>query len=57
MEARKPYSEDLRLRIVKAVRDGMPKAVAAQLFGVSLSSAKRYARVAEWGHRSQDLTV
>ncbi len=49
MEAMKPYSEDLRLRIVKAVRDGMPKAVAAQLFGVSLSSTKRYARVAERG--------
>jgi transposase len=57
MGAMKPCSEGLRLRIAKAVRDGMPKAVAAQLFGVSLSSAKRYARVAEWGHRSQDLTV
>ena len=53
MEAMKPYSEDLRLRIVKAVRDGIPKAVAAQLFGVSLSSATRYARVAERGHRSR----
>jgi transposase-like protein len=53
MEAMKPYSKDLRLRIVKAVRDGMPKAVAARLFGVSLSSVKRYARAAERGHRSR----
>jgi transposase len=45
MEAIKPYSEEFSsLRIVKALRDGMPKAVVAQLFGVSLTSAKRYAR-------------
>jgi transposase len=32
------------VRIVKAVQDGMSKSAAARLFGVSLSSAKRYAR-------------
>jgi transposase len=42
----KPYSEDLRLKIVQAVRDGMSKSAAARLFGVSLSSVKRYARMA-----------
>jgi transposase len=49
MEAMKPYSEDLRLRIVKAIQEGMSKAAAARLFGVSLSSVKRYARAAERG--------
>lgn len=47
MQAMKPYSEDLRLRIVEAIRDGMSKSAAAQLFGVSLSSVKRYARMAQ----------
>ena len=46
MRAMKPYSEDLRLKIVQAVRDGMSKSAAARLFGVSLSSVKRYARMA-----------
>jgi transposase len=45
----KPYSEDLRLRIVKALQDGMSKSQAARLFGVSLSSVKRYARIAQRG--------
>jgi len=45
----KPYSEDLRLRIVQAVRDGMSKSATARLFGVSLSSVKRYARIANRG--------
>jgi transposase len=49
MEAMKPYSEDLRLRIVKAVQEGTSKSAAARLFGVSLSSLKRYARVAQRG--------
>jgi transposase len=46
MRAMKPYSEDLRLKIVQALRDGMSKSAAARLFGVSLSSVKRYARMA-----------
>jgi transposase len=40
----RPYSEDLRLRIVAAVDGGMPKTEAAKLFGVGLSSVKRYCR-------------
>ncbi|PLS85628.1 MAG: hypothetical protein CYG60_11500, partial [Actinobacteria bacterium] len=42
----KPYSEDLRRKIVAAVEGGMPKTEAARLFGVSLSSVKRYSRLA-----------
>jgi transposase len=49
MRAMKPYSEDLPLKIVQAVRDGMSKSAAARLFGVSLSSVKRYARMAQRG--------
>jgi transposase len=41
----KPYSEDLRVRIVKGIKEGMSKSGAARLFGVSLSSVKRYARI------------
>lgn len=47
MVGMKPYSEDLRARIVVAVERGMPKTEAAQLFGVSLSSVKRYCRLAD----------
>ena len=49
MQTMKPYSEDLRLRIVRAVRGGTPKSTAARLFDVSLSSVKRYLRIAERG--------
>jgi transposase len=46
----KPYSEDLRRRIVRAVQEGgMSKSGAARLFEVSLSSVKRYARLADQG--------
>ncbi len=45
----KPYSEDLRKSIVRALEDGMPKSAAARFFGVSLSSVKRYARIAQRG--------
>ena len=45
----KPYSEDLRIRIVNAIQDGMSKSGAARLFGVSLSSVKRYAGIASRG--------
>lgn len=45
----KPYSEDLRARIVRAVEEGMSKSGAARLFEVSLSSVKRYARIAARG--------
>jgi transposase len=43
------YSEDLRKKIVRAVERGMPKARAARLFDVSLSSVKRYSRTATKG--------
>jgi transposase len=42
----RPYSEDLRKKIVAAVERGMPKTEAARTFGVSLSSVKRYWRLA-----------
>jgi transposase len=45
----RPYSEDLRVRIVQAVRNGMSKSAAARLFDVSLTSVKRYARIADRG--------
>src|SRR5215212_4249545 len=46
----KPYSEDLRMRIVRALQEeGTSKSAAARLFGVSLSSIKRYARIASRG--------
>ena len=45
----KPYSKDLRLRIVQSVQDGMSKSAAARVFGVSLSSVKRYVRIVNRG--------
>jgi transposase len=36
------YSEDLRKKIVVAVERGMPKIEAARVFGVGVSSVKRY---------------
>ena len=49
MQGMKPYSEDLRKSIVRAVEDGMTKSAAARFFGVSLSSVKRYSRIAQRG--------
>ena len=49
MQAMKPYSEDPRVKIVQAVGDGMSKSAAVRLFGVSLSSVKRYVRIANRG--------
>ena len=48
-EGMKAYSEDLRQRIVAVAERGMPKTEAAYLFGVSLSSIKRYTRMAREG--------
>jgi transposase len=45
----KAYSEDLRKKVVEALERGVPKTEAARLFGVSLSSVKRYARIARQG--------
>ena len=49
MRGMKPYSEDLRRSIVRAVEGGTSKSAAARLFGVSLSSVKRYLRIAQRG--------
>ncbi len=45
----KAYSEDLRKKIVEALRRGTSKSEAARLFGVSLSSVKRYAKMVNEG--------
>jgi predicted transcriptional regulator len=45
----KSYSEDLRKKIVAAVERGISKSEAARLFDVSLSSVKRYSRMADGG--------
>ena len=44
------YSEDLRQKVVTAIHRGMSKAQAARLFDISLSSVKRYAKMASQGH-------
>ena len=42
----KPYSKDLRLKLLAAVDRGMPRAeAAAEVFGVSLPSIKRWLRL------------
>ena len=43
------YSEDLREKIIEALRRGMGESEAARTFSVSLSSVKRYAKLAEEG--------
>jgi transposase len=43
----KAYSEDLRQKIVDAIRRGMPKAEAARSFGVGISTVKRYVTKAQ----------
>ena len=42
----KAYSEDLRKKIVEAREHGLNKGEVARLFGVSLSSVKRFSRMA-----------
>ncbi len=43
------YSEDLRKKIVEALRRGTGKSEATRAFGVLLSSVKRYAKMADEG--------
>ena len=43
------YSEDLRKKIIEALRRGMTETEAARTFSVSRSSVKRYAKLAEEG--------
>ena len=48
--AMKAYSEDLRKKVVEAVEQrGTSKSEAARLFSISLSSVKRYTRLASRG--------
>ena len=42
----KPLSEDLRIRVVRAVEGGMSRHAAAERFGISVASAVRF--VKEW---------
>lgn len=42
----KPLSEDLRIRVVRAVEGGMSRRAAADRFGISAASAVRFVR--EW---------
>jgi transposase len=42
----KPLSEDLRIRVVRAVEGGMSRRAAAERFGISAASAVRF--VKEW---------
>jgi transposase len=46
----KAYSEDLRKKVVQAIEQrGISKSQAARLFSISLSSVKRYSRLANQG--------
>jgi transposase len=38
----KPYSKDLRLKVLKAVDRGMPRKEVAEVFGVSMPTIKRW---------------
>jgi transposase len=40
----KAYSQDLRERALRAVDDGYPRAEIVQMFGISLSTLKRYVK-------------
>jgi transposase len=40
----RPYSDDLRVRVVEAVEGGMPRAAAVRVFAVSLPTIKRWLR-------------
>jgi transposase len=42
----KPLSEDLRVRVIRAVEGGMSRRAAAERFGISVASAVRF--VKEW---------
>ncbi len=41
----KPYSKDLRLKVLAAVDRGMPRKEVAQVFGVSEPTIRRYLRL------------
>jgi transposase len=41
------YSVDLRKKVVDAIRHGRPKVEVARIFGVGISSVKRYMKMAQ----------
>lgn len=45
----KPLSEDLRVRVIRAVEGGLSRRAAAERFGVSAASAVRFLR--DWQER------
>jgi transposase len=45
----KAYSEDLRRKVLDVIERRLNKSEAARLFGVSLSSVNRYAKMAREG--------
>ncbi len=49
MRGMNAYSEDLRKKILQALQRGTTKSGAARTFGVSRSSVKRYAKLADEG--------
>jgi transposase len=40
----KAYSQDVRERVLRAVDHGYPRTEIVQMFGISLSTLKRYAK-------------
>jgi len=48
-ESMRAYSKELPEKVVQAVEGGRSKSETARLFGISLSSIKRYARLASQG--------
>jgi transposase len=40
----KAYTQDLREHVLRAVDDGYPRAEIVQIFGISLSTLKRYVK-------------
>jgi transposase len=57
MRGMNAYSEDLRKKVVEALGRGATKSEAARSFGVSRSSVKRYAKLAEEGDLEERPTA
>ena len=53
----RPYSKDLRLRVLAAVDNGTPRAEVAKTFGVSVSTIKRYLRLRRETGKVQPKTI
>jgi transposase len=48
------YSKDLRLKVLSAIDRGIPRKEVADLFGVSLSTIKRWLKRRQAPHRGCD---